>query len=100
MDSITDICYDLQPSKADRIKSLYIEPLERQIEKLKSENQQYKNKLAEVQPIVYCRNCKFYNKCDENLGDCMKFKNFIHCVGNDWYCNFGARMDGDTNEIT
>lgn len=54
---------------------------------------------ADVQPIVYCRNCKFYNKCDENLGDCMKFKNFIHCVGNDWYCNFGARMDGDTNDI-
>ena len=48
--------------------------------------------------MIYYRNCKFYNKCDENLGDCMKFKNFIHCVGNDWYCNFGARMDGDTND--
>lgn len=56
MDSITDICYDLQPSKSDRIKSLYIEPLERQIEKLKSENQQYKNKLVDGRMIeLPCR---------------------------------------------
>ena len=53
---------------------------------------------ADVQPIVYCRDCKFYNKHDENLGDCIKFINFIRCVNKNWYCNFGAKMGGENND--
>ena len=56
MDSITDICYDWLPNKAVRITELYIKPLERQIEKLESENQQYKDKLADGRIIeLPCR---------------------------------------------
>ncbi len=93
MDSITDICYDLQPNKADRIKSLYIEPLERQIEKLKSENQQYKNKLADVQPNVHGKWIKKYTDT-ETLAVCNNCNYPISFWHTTKYCpNCGAKME-------
>ena len=109
MDSITDICYDLSPNKADRIKSLYIEPLERQIEKLKTENQQYKNKLAEVQPVVhgkwietsdclatpkhYCSRCEIFAHTHLVLSLNSTAQYRIEACLDDYCPNCGARME-------
>lgn len=56
MDSITDICYGYLPNKEGRIRENYIEPLEKEIEQLKSdnkklsdENEQLKSQLADYQ---------------------------------------------------
>ena len=53
--------------------------------------------IANVQPVVHCGDCKFYNIGDENLGDCIRFKNFIHRVRKDDYCSHGVKMDGENN---
>ena len=59
--------------------------------------------LADVQPVVYCKDCKHrkerhYEESDEKPYIKYECKFTKYSMSDNGFCSFGARMEGDTNE--
>ena len=53
--------------------------------------------LRDVEPVVRCRDCKFYYRMTAETGICQ-----LGCphLGNDGFCSEGERKDGDGDDRT
>lgn len=55
---------------------------------------------ADVAEVIRCKDCMFYTPYElegyEGLGDCSQLLGLEFCVEDDFFCGYGARMDGET----
>lgn len=60
----------------------------------------HKQPTADVAEVIRCKDCMFYTPYElegyEGLGDCSQLLGLEFCVENDFFCGYGARMDGET----
>lgn len=56
--------------------------------------------LADVAPVVRCRECKFAYRIDgpKEEYDCRKVSAFIKFFKADHFCSYGEKKDGGSNE--
>lgn len=56
---------------------------------------------ADVVEVVRCKDCIFYAPYElegcEGQGNCSQLIGLEFCVEDDFFCGYGARMDGDEN---
>ena len=61
-----------------------------------------KQPTADVAEVIRCKDCMFYTPYKlegyEGLGDCSRLLWLEFCVKDDFFCGYGARMDGGVKE--
>ena len=61
-----------------------------------------KQPTADVAEVVRCKDCIFYAPYElegcEGQGNCSQLIGLEFCVEDDFFCGYGARMDGETSE--
>lgn len=59
-----------------------------------------KQPTADVAEVVRCRDCIFYDPYElescKGQGNCSQLLGLEFCVEDNFYCGYGARMDGET----